>query len=128
MAPTISLVPKSDPRGGGCGCEVAVALDRKCASANYTEQVVSRLLAAASAKGDGGALGAIETAARWWGAGLGSATVTPANSDRARFGHAVRTRHHRPGVVSGRGKSACNRRTRRAGDVDPVRSMDYFRQ
>ena len=49
-------------------------------SANYTDQVVSRLLAAASAKGDGGALGAIETAARWWGAGLGSARVTPSSS------------------------------------------------
>ena len=49
-------------------------------SANYTDQAVSRLLAAASAKGDGGALGAIETAARWWGAGLASARVTPSSS------------------------------------------------
>ena len=49
-------------------------------SSSYTGQVVSRLLADASAKGDGGALGAIETAARWWGAGLGSARVTPSSS------------------------------------------------
>ena len=47
-------------------------------SANYTEQVVSRLLAAASATGDGAALSAVETSARWWGLGLASATVTPA--------------------------------------------------
>ena len=47
-------------------------------SANYTAQVVSRLVAAASgAGGDGSALGAIEVASRWWGAGLASATVTP---------------------------------------------------
>ena len=45
--------------------------------ANYTEQVVSRLLAAASAKGDGGALGAIETAARWYG---GRAQLCPCHT------------------------------------------------
>ena len=49
-------------------------------SANYTDQVVSRLVAQASGVGDGGALGAIETAARLWGAGLGSARVTPSSS------------------------------------------------
>ena len=49
-------------------------------SSNYTDLVVSRLVAGASGVGDGGALGAIETAARWWGAGLASATVTPATS------------------------------------------------
>ena len=47
---------------------------------SYTEQVVSRLLAAASSKADGGALGAIESASRLWGAGLSSATVTPPTS------------------------------------------------
>ena len=47
-------------------------------SASYTDQVVGRIMASASAGvGDGGALAAIETAARWWGSGLASATVTP---------------------------------------------------
>ena len=46
---------------------------------SYTEQIVSRLVAAASgATGDGAALSAVETSARWWGMGLASATVTPA--------------------------------------------------
>ena len=45
---------------------------------SYTEQIVSRLVAAASgATGDGAALGAVEVAARLWGAGLASARVTP---------------------------------------------------
>ena len=49
-------------------------------SANYTEQIVSRLVSAASgAAGDGSALAAIETSARLWGAGLSSATVKPDN-------------------------------------------------
>ena len=40
--------------------------------------VVARIMASASAGvGDGGALAAIETAARWWGSGLASATVKP---------------------------------------------------
>ena len=47
---------------------------------SYTAQVVSRLVAAASGVGDGGALAAIETSARWWGSGLASATVSPVNS------------------------------------------------
>ena len=46
-------------------------------SANYTDQVVAQILASATGASDGGALGAVETAARWWGAGLGSARVTP---------------------------------------------------
>ena len=48
-------------------------------SANYTEQVIGRLVAAASGAGDGSALAAIETAARWWGLGLASARVTPSS-------------------------------------------------
>ena len=44
---------------------------------SYTDTTIARLLAAASGAGDGGALAAIETAARWWGFGLASATVTP---------------------------------------------------
>ena len=67
-------------------------------SANYTDQAVSRLLAAASAKGDGGALGAIETAARWWGAGLASARVTPSSSALDSV---------TPGVLDTVGRSLC---------------------
>ena len=59
---------------------------------------MSRLLAAASAKGDGGALGAIETAARWWGAGLASARVTPSSSALAAV---------TPGVLDTVGRSLC---------------------
>ena len=45
---------------------------------SYTETVVARIMASASASvGDGGALAAIETASRWWGSGLASATVKP---------------------------------------------------
>ena len=50
-------------------------------SSSYTDQAVSRLISLASgATGDGSALGAIETAARWYGLGLASATVTPSTS------------------------------------------------
>ena len=44
---------------------------------SYTDAVVARIMASASGASDGGALGAIETAARLWGAGLASATVKP---------------------------------------------------
>ena len=47
--------------------------------ASYTDQVVARLVAASSGVGDGGALAAIETSAKWWGFGLASATVKPSN-------------------------------------------------
>ena len=48
---------------------------------SYTDMVVARIMASASAGvGDGGALAAIETAARWWGSGLASATVKPDNA------------------------------------------------
>ena len=46
---------------------------------SYTDLAVSRLVAAAAGVGDGSALAAIETAARWWGFGLASATVKPSN-------------------------------------------------
>ena len=50
-------------------------------SSSYTDQIVSRLFAAAAGgTGDGSGLGAIETAARWWGAGLALARVTPSSS------------------------------------------------
>ncbi len=46
---------------------------------SYTDMVVARLVAASAGVGDGSALAAIETAARWWGSGLASATVKPDN-------------------------------------------------
>ena len=49
-------------------------------SANYTDQVVAAIMASASGASDGGALGARETASRWWGSGLASATVTPSGA------------------------------------------------
>ena len=56
------------------------------------------MLAAASGVGDGGALGAIETAARIWGSGLSSATVTPSN---------LATRAITPSVLDSVGRSLC---------------------
>ena len=47
---------------------------------SYTDQVLSHLVSAASGASDGGALGAVETAARWWGSGLASGTVSPPSS------------------------------------------------
>ena len=46
---------------------------------SYTDLVVAQIMASASAASDGSALAAIETAARWWGSGLASATVKPDN-------------------------------------------------
>ena len=46
---------------------------------SFTDTVIARLVAASAGVGDGGALAAIETAARWWGFGLASATVKPSN-------------------------------------------------
>ena len=47
---------------------------------SYTEQVLSRLVSFAAGASDGAALGAVETAARLWGSGLASATVSPPSS------------------------------------------------
>ena len=44
---------------------------------SFTDTVIARLVAASAGVGDGGALAAIETAARWWGSGLASARCTP---------------------------------------------------
>ena len=44
---------------------------------SYTDQVIARIMASASGASDGGALAAIETAARIWGSGLASASVKP---------------------------------------------------
>ena len=49
-------------------------------SSNYTDQVIAQIMASATGASDGGALAAIETAARWWGSGLASASVSPVNS------------------------------------------------
>ena len=49
-------------------------------SSSYTDQIIGRLVAAASGAGAGGALASLETAARWWGHGLSSATVSPVTS------------------------------------------------
>ena len=65
---------------------------------SYADQVVSRLLAASAGAGDGGALAAIETAARWWGSGLASASVKPDNL----FLRAVT-----PSVLDAVGRSLC---------------------
>ena len=68
-------------------------------SANYTEQIVSRLVSAASgAASDGSALAAIETASRLWGAGLSSATVKPDN---------VALRSVSPVILDSIGRSLC---------------------
>ena len=40
-------------------------------SSSYTDQIVSRMIASAGGASDGGALAAIEVAARWWGSGFG---------------------------------------------------------
>ena len=46
---------------------------------SYTDAVVARIIASASGASDGGALAAIENAARWWGLGLASAAIKPSN-------------------------------------------------
>ena len=59
-------------------------------SSSYTDQVISRLFAAAAGgTGDGSALGALETCSRLWGAGLSSARVTPTSSALAAVTPAV---------------------------------------
>ena len=51
---------------------------REVRESSYTDMVVARIMASASAGvGDGGALAALEVAARVWGSGLASATVKP---------------------------------------------------
>ena len=66
--------------------------------ANYTDQVIAQIMAHASGASDGSALAAIETAARWWGLGLSSATVTPSN---------LATRAITPSVLDTIGRALC---------------------
>ena len=47
---------------------------------SYTDMAVARIMANAGGASDGAALAAVETAARLWGAGLSSATVTPSSA------------------------------------------------
>ena len=65
---------------------------------SYTEQIVSHLMASASGGSDGSALAAIETASRWWGLGLSSATVKPSNLALDAVS---------PSVLDGIGRSLC---------------------
>ena len=65
---------------------------------SYTDTVVARIMASASAASDGSALAAIETAARWWGSGLASANVKPDN---------VALRSVTPAILDSIGRSLC---------------------
>ena len=46
-------------------------------SSSYTDTVIARIMASAGASSEGSSLAAVETAARLWGSGLASASVTP---------------------------------------------------
>ena len=70
-------------------------------SSSYADKIVSQLLASASGASDGGALGALETAARLWGVGLSSATVKPDN---------IALRSVSPAVLDSVGRSLCRQR------------------
>ena len=71
-------------------------------SSSYADKIVSQLLSSASgASAEGGALGALETAARIWGAGLSSATVKPDN---------VALKGHTAVVLDSIGRAALPRR------------------
>ena len=67
-------------------------------SSSYTDQVISQILSSASGASDGGALAAIETAARWWGSGLASATIKPSEIELAAI---------TPSVLDTIGRSLC---------------------
>ena len=72
---------------------------REVRETSYTDQVVARLIRAATGVGgDGSTLAAVETAARWWGAGLSSATVKPDN---------LALRSVSPPVLDSIGRSLC---------------------
>ena len=67
-------------------------------SSSYADQVIAQIMASASGSSDGSALAAIETAARWWGAGLSSAIVKPDN---------LALRSVSPAILDGIGRSLC---------------------
>ena len=65
---------------------------------SFTDTVIARLVAASAGVGDGGALAAIETAARWWGFGLASATVKPSH---------IALRAVTPAILDSIGRALC---------------------
>ena len=65
---------------------------------SYTDMVVARIMANAGGASDGAALAALETAARLWGAGLSSASVTPSSVALASV---------TPSVLDAIGRSLC---------------------
>ena len=67
-------------------------------SSSYSDLVISQIMAHASGASDGGALAAIETAARIWGSGLASATVKPDN---------VALKSVTPSVLDAVGRALC---------------------
>ena len=67
-------------------------------SASYTDQIIAQIISHASGASDGGALAAIETAARWWGSGLASARVTPSS---------LALRSVSPSVLDSIGRALC---------------------
>ena len=74
---------------------------RSTSACSYTNQAIAHLLsAAAGTGGDGSSLAAVEVAARWWGAGLSSASVTP--STPALKGVTA-------GILDGIGRNLCRR-------------------
>ena len=67
-------------------------------SSSYADTVIAQIMASAGASSDGSALAAIETASRWWGLGLSSATVKPSNLALDAVS---------PSVLDGIGRSLC---------------------
>ena len=68
-------------------------------SSSYADKIVSQIMASASGANDGRALAALEVGARWWGAGLASATVKPEKS--------LALRSVTPAVLDSIGRSLC---------------------
>ena len=97
-------------------------------SSSYTDQAIAQLLASASGASDGSALAAIETAARWWGLGLSSATVTPSNLATKAITPSVLDTIGRIACAAVAKVVACHRRARWPRDVDPYRVMDSSRR
>ena len=67
---------------------------------SFTDAVIARMMASASAASEGGGLAALETASRFWGSGLASATVKPDNLALAAV---------TPSVLDSIGRSLCRR-------------------
>ena len=65
---------------------------------SYTDQIISRIMASASGASEGGGLAVIETAARIYGSGLASASVSPSNLALSAI---------TPSVLDGIGRALC---------------------